>query len=121
MKIRNSLPKESTPQTHFRFHSPLTAGEKDCMISAITERIMEIYATNRDTVANVAAKFRFGSLAVAMFATSFQIDDSITIIGTECVDLDAAKAIMDEFHETLREFADKDSETSNTWVNPELN
>jgi hypothetical protein len=109
-------------QTKIEFTTDLKEPEKEYVNDALVNRMYEYFRHDMDTVAQIATKFHLDGKDVCLFATAYKNGfGEVSIIGVETADLDTAKYLQDEFHESLREHADEGSEFTSTWVNPELN
>jgi hypothetical protein len=108
--------------TKIQFTTDLSEPEKDYVNDALISRMYEYFSKEFETVAQVATKFCLDGKGVCLFATSYRNEmDEVMIIGVETKDLVTAKYLQDEFHESMREFAEEGSEFSSSWINPELN
>ena len=108
--------------TKIQFTSDLIDSEKEYVNDCLVSRMHEYFFKDFDTVAQVATKFYLDGKSVCLFVTSYRNEmDEVVIIGVETADLDTAKYLQDQFHESMREFAIEDSEFCSDWVNPELN
>lgn len=118
--------------TKIQFETDLIDDEKEYVTLSIITRMKEHFNShesprehfeqNMGSVVQVATKFDLDGRSVCLFVTCHKIgENEVVMIGVETPDLSTARYLQDEFHESMREFAEEGSEFCSTWVNPELN
>ena len=108
--------------TKIQFETDLIDDEKEYVTLTIITRMKDHFEQNMGSVVQVATKFDLDGRSVCLFVTCHKISDNeVVMIGVETPDLSTARYLQDEFHESMREFAEEGSEFCSTWVNPELN